>query len=54
MIAAPLFEAVLNGGGVVADNADIEHGGGIVPGFRPESIQISPGRAGSGTPQVKA
>ena len=27
MIAAPGFEAILDGGGVVADDADIEHGG---------------------------
>ena len=32
MVTAANFEAVLNGGGVFADKADIEHGGGTFTG----------------------
>lgn len=32
MISAPGFEAILDGGGVFSDDADIEHGGATLTG----------------------
>jgi hypothetical protein len=32
VIAAAGFEAILNGGGIFADDADVEHGGAILAG----------------------